>query len=431
MIGTESRKLSLKPAVAARVNPAPRFPVRGSDLRGCGRLVVDATLGLTRLVETMHHNIARMPGVLGTATQEPTSGITGFVYKSIRAVTRLAGGGVDALLGLLAPAIGNGASSPQREALLAALNGVFGDHLAETSNPLAIPTCMRRNGQALALTRDALDQAVPDATGRIVLLVHGLCMNDLQWRRNGHDHGAALAADLGFTPIYLHYNSGRHISSNGREFAGLIETLLHAWPVAVDEIAIVGHSMGGLVARSACHYGAEAGHAWRRRVGNLFFLGTPHLGAPMERAGNGIDAILDASPYSSALARLGKIRSAGITDLRFGSLCDEDWQGRDRFVRSRRQPQHVPLPRGVACHALAASLAQKPGALVERSFGDGLVPLASALGHSADTDRKLRFPKARRWIGHRMNHLDLLDSEAVYERIRCELVGTRRGRRCR
>ena len=405
-------------AAAKALNFATKIPVRGSDLRGYGRLAIDATLALTRLVETMHHNIVRTPGALGQATQAPAPGLTGFVYKSIRGITRLAGGGIDALLGLAAPSIGNATSSAQRDAVLAALNGVLGDHLAETSNPLATPMRLRHAGEPLALTRAALSAAIPDPTGRILLLVHGLCMNDLQWRRNGHDHGAAIAAELGFTPLYLHYNSGRHISSNGREFAESIEALLHAWPVAVDELAIIGHSMGGLVARSACHYGAESGHAWPQRVSNMFFLGTPHFGAPLERAGNWVTSLLDASPYSTAFARLGKIRSAGITDLRWGSLCDADWYRRDRFVRSRRLAQNVPLPRGIACHAFAASLANAPGGLVQRSLGDGLVPLASALGQCADTDRRLRIPAARRWIGYRMNHLDLLDSKAVYERIR-------------
>src|SRR5450432_3932361 len=173
--------------------------VHGSDIRGYGRLAIDATLGLTSLVETMHHNILRTPGILGKSTQAPAKGITGFVYKSIRGVTRLVGGGIDALLGKLSPLIGRGTSSAEREAVLAALNGVLGDHLADNANPLAIPMQLRRDGQALQLTRKDLQAAIPDATGKILLLAHGLCMSDLQWRRHGHDHGAALCADAGFT----------------------------------------------------------------------------------------------------------------------------------------------------------------------------------------------------------------------------------------
>ena len=392
--------------------------VHAEDIRGASRLAVDAAIGLANLVETMHHNILRTPGILGKSTQLPTSGITGFVYKSIRGVTRVVGGGIDAVLARLVPLFGSGASSSEREAVLAALNGVLGDHLQHSANPLAIPTRFRRGGVALDLTRGALSAAIPGATGKVLVLAHGLCMNDLLWRRNGHDHGAALAVDAGFTPVYLHYNSGLHVSTNGHAFADQLEALLRAWPVPVDDLAILGHSMGGLVARSACHYAAATGHAWLQHLGKIVFLGTPHHGAPLERGGNWIDAALDASPYTTAFARLGKIRSAGITDLRHGSMLDEDWSNQDRFARSRRKSRALPLPANVECCAIAASIARKSGGLAERLLGDGLVPLASALGKHKDASRQLAFAKDRQWIGYGMNHLDLLDRKEVYAQIR-------------
>ena len=388
-----------------------------ADMRGYGRLAIDATLGLTSLIETMHHNILRTPGILGVSTQKPAGGITGLVYKSVRGVTRLVGGGIDVALGQLGKLLGRSESSPEREAVLAALNGVLGDHLQGSANPLAISMCLRCDGKPLELTCKALHAAIPDASGKILLLVHGLCMNDRQWRRNGHDHGANLAADDGFTPVHLHYNSGLHISSNGRELAAQLEKLLHAWPVPIEELVILGHSMGGLVTRSACHHGALAGHHWLRHLRKLIFLGTPHLGAPLERGGNWIDLILDASPYTTAFARLGKIRSAGITDLRHGSMVDEDWEHDDRFVRSQRRPALVPLPSDVACYAMAASIAKKTGEPAKALLGDGLVPLASALGQHKDVRRSLAFPKSRQWIGYGMNHMDLLDRKAVYARL--------------
>jgi len=392
--------------------------VRVADLRGYSRLAVDATIGLANLVETMHHNILRTPGILGESTQLPTRGITGLVYKSIRGVTRVVGGGIDAVLSRFVPLFGNGDSTAEREAVLAALNGVLGDHLQHSANPLAIPTRFRREGSALELRRESLVAAIPQATGKVLVLVHGLCMNDLLWRRHGHDHGAALAADAGFTPVYLHYNSGLHVSVNGHAFADQLEALLRAWPVPVDELAILGHSMGGLVARSACHYGARARHAWLQHLRKIVFLGTPHHGAPLERGGNWIDSVLDASPYTTAFARLGKIRSAGITDLRHGSMLDEDWHHQDRFARARRRPSALPLPVGVDCCTIAASIARKTGGLAERLLGDGLVPLASALGKHRDAIRKLAFPKDRQWIGYGMNHLDLLDRTEVYAQVR-------------
>ena len=131
-------------------------------------------------------------------------------------------------------------------------------------------------------------------------------MNDLQWNRAGHDHGAVLARELGYDCLYLHYNSGLHTSINGRALADLLEVLLGQWPHRVEELAIVAHSMGGLVARSACHYGPQAGHAWPRHLRKLAFLGTPHLGAPMERGGNWVDAVAGRDALHRPVRAAGK-----------------------------------------------------------------------------------------------------------------------------
>jgi pimeloyl-ACP methyl ester carboxylesterase len=249
------------------------------------------------------------------------------------------------------------------------------------------------------------------------VLVHGLCVSDLQWTRQNHDHGAALAHELGYTPVYLSYNSGLHISLNGRAFAEALEALVAAWPAKIEDFVVIGHSMGGLVARSACAYGEEAGHAWRSRLKTLVFLGTPHHGAPLERLGAWVDVILGKVPYVAAFGRLGKIRSAGVTDLRYGNLMDEDWEGRDRFAREPDSRRPVPLPKGVACYAIAATTAKEAGGLKDRLVGDGLVPVASGLGHHKDTAKALKFPAARQWVASETGHLDLLSRRDVYERI--------------
>ena len=206
---------------------------------------------------------------------------------------------------------------------------------------------LRRDGVPLELRRDRLAAAIPGAGRKVLLLVHGSCMNDLLWNRRGHDHGAALARDLGYTAVYLHYDSGLHVSTNGRELASLLERLVAAWPVRVAELSIVAHSMGGLVSRSACHQAGEAGLRWPRRLRKMVFLGTPHHGAPAERLGNWVNVVLGAAPFTGPLARLPRIRSAGVTDLRHGNLLDEDWQGRDRFGRGPDRRRPVPLPTGV------------------------------------------------------------------------------------
>jgi pimeloyl-ACP methyl ester carboxylesterase len=236
---------------------------------------------------------------------------------------------------------------------------VIGDWLAHTNSPLAIEMQLRRAA----------------AGPRAVVLVHGSAMSDRQWLRRTHDHGAALARDDGWVPVYVRYNSGLPIAENGRKLARLLDELADC-----HDIALVGHSMGGLVARSACHAAETEGRAWRTRLRSLVTLGSPHLGAPLERLGKLIEILLPISSYSEPLARLGKIRSAGITDLRYGL--------------------RLPLPVGVDCHAIAAE-------------NDRLVPVQSAYGS---------FPAANCHVVPGVNHLDLLGCPNTYQLVRRALA---------
>ncbi|MGO9274645.1 MAG: esterase/lipase family protein [Terriglobia bacterium] len=400
-------------------------PVHPSDLWGFSRLAIDATAGLADLVETMHSTIARAPGILDGTAPRPANGTAGLVYETVRAVTKLVGGGIDAILGPVVPVPGGRRLSPEREAVLAALNGVMGDYLAATDNPLAISMRLRRNGRPLTLERQALAAATPRLGSKLLVLVHGLCMNDLQWTRHRHNHGKALARELGFTPVQLHYNTGLHVSANGRAFADLMEALVEKWPVPLRELAIIGHSVGGLVSRSAYYYGTAAGHRWPRRLRKLVFLGTPHHGSGLERGGNWVNILLGLSPYSEPFARLGKIRSAGITDLRYGNLLDEDWEGIDRFEHSGDLRRPVPLPTRVRCYTIAAAMGKKVGNLGGELLGDGLVPLNSALGRHKDPRLTLALAKSRQWVGYDMNHWDLLSHPAVYKQIKYWLASER------
>jgi hypothetical protein len=360
-------------------------------LRGAARLATDATAGLVALVEAMHARIASPPGVPVRAG-ERTSGVTGLVYRSVHGVTKLVGGSVDALLRLVEPKLLRpGAPSAQREALLAALNGVLGDHLAASGNPLATPMTLRLQGHDVT-TPGALAAAGP----ALLLQVHGLCMHDGQWLRKGHDHGAVLAQALGFTPVTLRYNSGRAIADNGHDLALLLEDLLDRWPVPLERFAAIGHSMGGLVLRSALQQAATLGLRWPAQLQDLVFLGTPHLGAPLERAGHGVDLLLGAAPYAAPLARLGRVRSAGITDLRHGLPGDA-----------------APLPPDLRCWAVAATLGAPEAPLKTRLLGDGLVPLNSALGHHRDPRRSLGIPAERQCVVPSLGHFDLLSSPTV------------------
>jgi hypothetical protein len=215
-------KPAAKPAAAARPR---RWPLHADDVRGLLRLGVQAVTGATDVVEAMHHTIASRPAPLGTPPAGRTRGLTGFVYGAVRGTTRLVGHGLEWAGALLPDS--DAPSTPRREAWRAALNGVQGDHLADSGNPLAIPMQLRIGG------RPWREGVGPAPSGRILVLVHGLAMNDLQWSRHGHDHGQALARDAGWTPVYLHYNSGRHVAQNGREFSDQLAELVAAWPVPV------------------------------------------------------------------------------------------------------------------------------------------------------------------------------------------------------
>lgn len=351
------------------------------SLRGATHLAITATTGLTDLVEAMHAQITRLPL---TAPRSTTTGLTGLVYRSIRGVTRLVGSGLDRSLDALAPWLDHTAPE-EASAVRAALNGVLGDYLEATDNPLATPM--------------GLHPLVPGASGPPLVLLHGLCMHEAQWRREGADLPAAFA-HLGYQPLGLRYNSGRPVWRNGAELAALLSTL-HG------PITLVGHSMGGLVARSAI---AQAGRRpWRKRLQALVTLGTPHQGAPLERGGQQLQQLLAVSAYARPLALLAARRSAGIRDLRHGSLLEAD-TGR---------ASTVPLPAGVACYAVAATTAQAPTGSPARWLGDGLVPVASALGQHRTPARRLAFTDTALFTG--LGHLGLQTDAAVLAQLQAWL----------
>ncbi|MFT4754255.1 MAG: pimeloyl-ACP methyl ester carboxylesterase [Salibacteraceae bacterium] len=395
---------------------------KGSDLQGLTRLITEATIGITDLVEAMHKRVVHPPFLPSTPIQNLITNIAGFTYKNIRWSTRAIGDILDKILGQLAPVIGEIKTTNEREAIRAALNGVIGDYLEEKENPLKITMQLRYQSKAILLDRKSLDITYPTINGKILLMVHGSCMNDIQWTQKENNHGAALAKELDKTCIYLHYNSGRHISSNGKSFNELLEKLVLQWPVPIEELVIVAHSMGGLVARSALHYGHQQQGTWTEHLKKIIFLGTPHHGSPLERTGNYLDLILESIPYTKPFARLGKIRSAGVTDLRYGNLIDEDWQHNDRFERQGDQRQNIPLSKGIAHYAIAAVIAKATAPLPARMLGDTLVGVKSALGKHKDPAKTLKFKKKNTWIAYESTHSSLLSNPEVYTKMKGWLI---------
>lgn len=383
-------------------DPGHPRTMRISTLRGIAQLATEATLGVARVVEGVHAGVLRTTGLPLAGEGGPTRGVTGFVYGAVRGTARAVGSGVGAALGAVERAVGvdDGDESPRDVAWRAALNGVLGDHLAATGNPLALAMTLRHAGSPWSPAR--LVAPGPSA----LVSIHGLCMSDVHWRteRDGQvvDHSRDAVNALGHVPIDVRYNTGLAIATNGRELSRRLDELCRDWPVSLQRIDVVAHSMGGLVLRHACIHAEATGAPWRARLRHVVFLGTPHFGSPLERAGHGVDRLLAATPWSAPFASLGRARSAGIVDLRHG-LRD------------------VPLPAGVSCHAVAATLASRGDSALRRYVGDGLVPLESALGRHREPARSLAFPRRSQLIAHGTGHIELLSSARIGARIRAWL----------
>jgi triacylglycerol lipase len=309
----------------------------------------------------------------------------------------------------------------------AALNAVLGDYLERRGNALAIQMSFYHEGVALRLSAESLHAAHLDGSPRVVVLVHGLGQTEACWSfrtdpssvdgpATSVTYGSSLRDELGLTPFYVRYNTGRRISQNGRDLALLLEQLVLVSPDAIADITLIGHSMGGLVIRSACHYGVALAHTWPQRLRRAFYLGSPHLGSPFEKAGNLATLVLGAidNPVVRLVHEVADLRGAGIKDLRDGSLLDEDWQPSAAGVPGTRPPSAVPLPAGVAHYFVAGTLTQSQGHLATLLFGDALVRLPSAL----DPARGAGLPPEHWAILPGILHMNLSRSPEVYARIR-------------
>lgn len=301
------------------------------------------------------------------------------------------------------------------DAMISILNGMVGDYLVQRSSRLMQEMVFRDQHQTLRIEPERLNQLLPQASDRIVLCVHGWCMNDVQWLRKEHDHGRFLAK-FGYTPLYLRYNTGQHISLNGEEFAFKLEKLISAWPCDVKEIVIVGHSMGGLVTRSACYYAEHHQLSWLAKLRTFITLGTPHNGAPLAQLACWVDERVAEAPYLSALSKIADVRSSGSRDLSQGYICHADWQDEDNERALHRV--RPALPEKVACYAIATCLGQNLNDESNRALGDGLVPVSSALGESDAGHTNVLYSADNQWVGYGINHLDLLSHPLVASKLK-------------
>ncbi len=315
------------------------------------------------------------------------------------------------------------------DAALGLVNAVVGDHLAERGNGLDLGMAFRIADTYVPLEAEAIARALPTPSRKVALFVHGLattewswCLESLAYHGNaGVSFGSLLEKDLGFTPVWLRYNTGRRVSSNGRQLATDLQRFVDAYPVPIEELALIGHSMGGLVLRSACHYAAEGGQPWVELVRHVVCLGTPHQGAPLEKLGNVVTGLLGAIdlPGTQVTARILEGRSAGIKDLRHGSLVDEDWLGRDPDALMAEQQREVPLLPNATYHFVAATVTSDPEHPVGRLIGDLLVRPPSS-GGPVPIRRTFAIETSR--FGGVMHH-QIQNHPAIYEVVRRALAG--------
>jgi pimeloyl-ACP methyl ester carboxylesterase len=358
-----------------------------------------------------------------------TGGIAQFMHDAISGAVYSGIGACMASVGRAAGrALSVSSSRPERSlsptplggGLIGVIDGLIGDELERRRSVLQEPMSVRVSGSVVACQRSALAQAFPRATPRIVVFVHGLMGTEFPWSwwaaENGGTYASLLARDLNVTPVYVRYNTGRHISENGGSLAELLEQLVAAWPVQVDEVALIGHSMGGLVSRSACCQATELGHAWVRRVRHVISLGSPHMGAPLAQAVHYAAAGLYQLPETRPLAGLLRRRSGGIRDLRHGSLVDEDWRDQDPDALRAKVCKEVPLLEGATHCFVAATIMKAENHPLSRLIGDLLVLQPSASGRS----RSRRIPFEAEYGMHLgpAHHLALLNHPMVYERLR-------------
>jgi pimeloyl-ACP methyl ester carboxylesterase len=364
--------------------------VKGTEIQAAGKLTGDALGGTGAIIRDVHRGVTkRVFGTLGpiaAPVKLAHDGISTAVYASVRGGLRL----VPRAVAPLVPPTGSALQeTPAGRAALAAVNGMWGDRLAREYAALALPMTL-----------------VGEPGERVAVFVHGLCETDAAWRFGGRPtYGDRLRDELGYAPLYARYNTGLHISDNGRALAAALEEL------DAEEIVLIGHSMGGLVARSACHYmerGAE-------RVRHVFSLGTPHLGAPLERAASRGAALLRRRPETEPFARPLTIRSAGVKDLRHGACVEEDWAARDPDEYGPDPCTDVPfLPGATYCYVGATVTRRKDGRLAD-VLGDLLVQFPSASGDGPT--RRLAFEIENGLHLGGVNHLQLLNHPKVYAQI--------------
>ncbi|MFZ2174319.1 MAG: alpha/beta hydrolase [Rhodococcus sp. (in: high G+C Gram-positive bacteria)] len=396
---------------------------RRSEVRALTRLAFDEVGGAAEGVAHIHRAISERVftgiqlgvGPAAIPTKALHDGIAATVYSGVAGTARVVGSLAGRVLDLPA---GDPPPSrtPRGAQTIAVIQGLIGDKLEAEGSPLAEPMSIRVGGAPVPADAGSLAAAFPEARGGLVFFLHGLVETERAWNLGGRPtYGTRLETDLDLTSLQIRYNSGRHISDNGRSLAELVDAVVANWPVEVESIALIGHSMGGLVARSACHTASVDGLPWVHRVRHVVSLGSPHLGAPLEQAVHYASAALSRLPETRPFARLLRRRSAGIRDLNQGSLVDEDWRDRDPDALRAAACSEVPLLDWVTYCFVSATLSRSPTHPLGRFIGDGMVLVPSASGRNRT--RMIGFREEHGMHLAPAHHFTLLNHDAVHERL--------------
>jgi pimeloyl-ACP methyl ester carboxylesterase len=411
----------LEPSASSRPSWPPDDPDELRALAELGFKELSAAIGgIGEIHGAVAERVFRAVGPGATIARAAHDAISQSVYAAVSRGPRVVGKAADAALGKRDRSGERRLSTTPWGGLgLAAINGLVGDALERERSVLQELMAVRVDGLAVPCEAKALTEGFPAATARIVVFVHGLMGTEFPWWWGGGPsrecYGSRLERDLGATAVYIRYNTGRHISENGHSLGELIAELVAAWPVEVDQLALIGHSMGGLVCRSACYQASEQGAEWARHVGHVVSLGTPHMGAPLAQGVHYASAALHAVPETRPFARFLRRRSGGIRDLRHGSLVDEDWRDRDPDALRAAACKEVPLLEGATHCFVAATIMDNPKHPVARLLGDCLVLEPSASGRSRT--RRIPFEAEYGMCIGRTHHIALLNHPLVYEQL--------------
>jgi pimeloyl-ACP methyl ester carboxylesterase len=370
--------------------------------KGLAHLAMHSAAEITDLVTEMHSTINRGRAPIGADLTDPRA-TAPFPYQLVSHTFRQLAKGI----GWLPVHADLTHQPPYALTLISALNGVCGDKLARWESPLALPMSLRDSqGQAIAWG----ELAGSSGTAKVVLYLHGLCMSDREWQTPTKRGLDALMQNKGWQVGHIRYNSGRAIWQNGEDLANWLEAANAAYPAR--EIVLIGHSMGGLLMRSAFVYAQSHGQHWPARISKAMYLATPHLGAPLERAGNRANTLLGHSPYTVPFMRLGNIRSSAIKDLRYGFISQVEHESSEDMGSRDHRLQLAPLPDGIAHLVLAGSINEEAA---KNWVGDGLVPLYSGLGQHNNPEKTLVAADITRLSFDNVDHIGILSDIRVWD----------------